>query len=241
MSAIRKIRKSLRTRGLAGSARFLGQLARQVVKSRINRAARRARADAARAEGNFDPRFNIDTKGFIPVSNLKVSTATWMDGNAYQGIGVDVDFEQVLAHILGQEEIVDCTFIDLGSGKGRAVLLAARLPFRSVVGVEFSAELHRIAKQNLARWPVEQIRAQSVKFEWADAATYALPEGPLIVFMYNPFGLNIMARVAERIALHKDRVVVVYFTPRQAQLFDSLSRLHRVRNPAACVVWDSAA
>jgi hypothetical protein len=37
----------------------------------------------------------------------------------------------------------------LGSGKGRALLVASELPFAKIIGVELSRELHRIAEQNL--------------------------------------------------------------------------------------------
>ena len=43
----------------------------------------------------------------------------------------------------------DLTFIDLGSGKGRAVLLASLYPFRRLIGVEFSPELTEVARLNV--------------------------------------------------------------------------------------------
>ena len=44
------------------------------------------------------------------------------------------------------------TFVDLGAGMGRAMLLAAAYPFRAVVGVELHPTLARIARRNLALW-----------------------------------------------------------------------------------------
>jgi hypothetical protein len=54
------------------------------------------------------------------------------------------------------------TFIDFGSGKGRVLLIAAGLPFKAVVGIEFSRELHEIAVQNISRFPPHLIRAGTV-------------------------------------------------------------------------------
>jgi len=47
------------------------------------------------------------------------------------------------------------TFVDVGSGKGRVLLLAARHPFKRVVGIEFSPSLCEQARRN-----IEIFRAQ---------------------------------------------------------------------------------
>jgi tRNA1(Val) A37 N6-methylase TrmN6 len=44
------------------------------------------------------------------------------------------------------------TFVDGGAGKGRALLLAAELPFRKVIGVELNEALARIAQRNVILW-----------------------------------------------------------------------------------------
>ena len=239
MGTFRKIQKSLKTRGVVGTALFLSELAVKTARSQLNPTERRARATSARAEETFDQHYNVDTRGFIPVSNLDVNSSTWMEGNAYQGVGVDVDFARVLGRSIGPEEVPEFTFVDLGSGKGRAVLLAARLPFREVVGVEFSAALHNIAMKNLERWPRHERLAESVLLVCADAADFPLPDAPVIVFLYNPFGPGVIARVAERVASHNRRIIVVYFTPKHARLFDALPQMSRVDSSQGCVVWDS--
>ena len=43
------------------------------------------------------------------------------------------------------------TFVDVGSGKGRMLFVAAEYPFRRVVGVEFSNQLHVEALENIKR------------------------------------------------------------------------------------------
>jgi hypothetical protein len=77
------------------------------------------------------------------------------------------------------------TFLDVGSGKGRALLVAAEYPFRSVIGVEHAQNLHAIAEQNIhvGRGPR---RCRDVKSILADAIP--VPPGPLLVYLYNPFG-----------------------------------------------------
>jgi predicted RNA methylase len=90
------------------------------------------------------------------------------------------------------------TFIDLGSGKGRALMLAAAYPFRRIVGVEFAAELHRAAEANLAALARIQSPDMRIELVHGDAAAYELPSEPLIIYLFNPFGSVIVRRVAEK-------------------------------------------
>lgn len=76
-------------------------------------------------------------------------------------------------------------FIDLGSGKGRVVLLAARYPFDRVIGVEISEELNQIARENLER-ERPRLRCPEVDIVTADLAAYELPDEVTHVYMYNP-------------------------------------------------------
>jgi SAM-dependent methyltransferase len=106
------------------------------------------------------------------------------------------------------------TFVDLGAGMGRVVMLAARRPFRAVIGVEISPALVEIARENLATWrdPLRVVR--DVKIVRADAGEYAFPRGDLVVFMYNPFhGPVLDAVVANVQAIAERDVALLYHTP----------------------------
>src|SRR5215470_7346670 len=46
----------------------------------------------------------------------------------------------------------DYTFIDIGSGKGRTLLMASDYPFRRILGVELLPELDRTARENIAKY-----------------------------------------------------------------------------------------
>lgn len=89
------------------------------------------------------------------------------------------------------------TFIDLGSGKGRALMLAAAYPFRRIIGVEFAAELHSIAEENIAAFSRNRPSTAQIQLLHADAAEYQLPEEPLIIYLFNPFRSVVIRRVAE--------------------------------------------
>ena len=106
------------------------------------------------------------------------------------------------------------TFVDLGAGMGRVVMLAARRPFKSVIGVEISPALVEIARENLAAAHDPLRVAPDVKIVRADAARYAFPRGDLVVFMYNPFRAPIMSDVLANLRTAERRdVVLLYHTP----------------------------
>ena len=107
------------------------------------------------------------------------------------------------------------TFVDLGAGMGRVVLLAARRPFRAVIGVEISPALVEIARENLAAARDPKRAARDVKIVCADARDYRFPRGDLVVFLYNPFRGPVLDDVLVnlRAAGERREVVLLYHTP----------------------------
>jgi len=107
------------------------------------------------------------------------------------------------------------TFVDLGAGMGRVVLLAARRPFRAVIGVEISPALVEIARENLAHVRDPQRVARDVKIVRADARGYRFPRGDLVVFLYNPFRGPVLDDVLVnlRAAGERREIVLLYHTP----------------------------
>lgn len=79
------------------------------------------------------------------------------------------------------------TFVDLGSGKGRALLMAADYPFRKIVGVELLPALHEVAEQNVTQYRSDFQKCFAMECVCADATTFPLPAGPLVVYLFNPF------------------------------------------------------
>ncbi len=92
------------------------------------------------------------------------------------------------------------TFVDIGAGKGRALLLAAEAPFRRVIGVELNEDLARTARQNVARWNGHARPGAKVRVMQNDAMQFRWPRGPLLVYLYNPFACELVERLAEKLA-----------------------------------------
>ena len=138
----------------------------------------------------FDGETGMDTGGVIDLYGLTVVGANRGMGNAYMAT-VPEDFAEALGAL--DIPMEGASFVDLGSGKGRALLLAARYPFARIIGVEFAEELHRAAMANAARLPGET----RIELVQGDAAAYALPAGPLVVYLFNPFDRPLMQAVAQ--------------------------------------------
>ena len=89
-------------------------------------------------------------------------------------------------------------FVDIGAGMGRIVLLAAERPFRRVLGVEFSRELTDIGRENL-RTARPGLKCQDVELILADATAWPIPPDATVLFFFNPFDGEVLAKVCANI------------------------------------------
>ena len=78
------------------------------------------------------------------------------------------------------------TFVDIGSGKGRALMMASAYPFQKIIGVELLPELHRIAQENIQRYANPAKRCQDLETLCGDATSFDFPTDPLVVYMFHP-------------------------------------------------------
>jgi hypothetical protein len=91
-------------------------------------------------------------------------------------------------------------FMDIGSGWGYATMLAAMEPFHSVSGVEFARELHERALANVTWARGEGILGcDQIDLRHESALETELPDGPLILFLYYPFGRDVLAQFLDRV------------------------------------------
>jgi SAM-dependent methyltransferase len=109
------------------------------------------------------------------------------------------------------------TFVDVGSGKGRVLLLAAQQNFKRVVGIEFSPTFCERARQNIDIFrariqpltPIEVIQADITQHEWRGDEN--------VFFLYNPFDAVILSRFVENVrrsvAAHPRQVWLIYSAP----------------------------
>jgi hypothetical protein len=92
----------------------------------------------------FDREFGTDTSGFLAGDDIATGHPAEEHGSPYAGAQPSV-LRRVLDTLPNLER---CTFIDLGCGKGRPMLIASEYPFRDIVGVELSPQLAAAAQRN---------------------------------------------------------------------------------------------
>jgi SAM-dependent methyltransferase len=114
------------------------------------------------------------------------------------------------------------TFVDLGAGMGRVVMLASLRNYKQVVGIEVSPALCEVARDNCGRWrrAHPQLPCKDIRVVCADARTYRFPRSDLVAYLYNPFGESSVQAVVHRLARHPHRTYAIYHTPVHRRLFD---------------------
>lgn len=90
------------------------------------------------------------------------------------------------------KDLASYTFLDMGSGKGRALFIAAEYPFRRILGVEYDRAMHQVAQRNIATFRHAGRRCHSIESIHANAAEYQFPDGDLVLHLFNPFGPEIL-------------------------------------------------
>ena len=145
----------------------------------------------------FDEEFGVRTSGLVAGRHLKSGHRHDRHATAYYGVAPSV-FQSLVKRwqrsrpAAAMEEF---SFLDVGAGMGRAVLLATKLPFREVVGVELNPTLARIAQRNLTVWRASGRARAPMRVVCGDAVEFSLPAGPCLAFLFNPFGAPVMRRL----------------------------------------------
>jgi SAM-dependent methyltransferase len=132
----------------------------------------------------FDRSYGIETAGHVPVEEMEADLPN-RDAASFYAASGPAEF-RAMVRAAGIEPR-KFAFVDLGSGKGRVLILAAEAGFRLVIGVEFSPALHEAAIANLATYRRRRGAADSITALCQDATEYVFPSGPLVVFFYNSF------------------------------------------------------
>jgi SAM-dependent methyltransferase len=93
-------------------------------------------------------------------------------------------FKEIMGHL--EIDFREFTFIDIGSGKGRVLLMASDYPFRRIVGVELLPGLHRAAQENISAYKSASQQCFEIDALRADAREFRFPAEPLVLYLFNP-------------------------------------------------------
>lgn len=145
----------------------------------------------------FDLEFGVRTSGLVAGRHLIAGHHNDQHATAYYAVAPSI-FQSMLVRwrrCSPAAPIDAYSFVDLGAGMGRAVLLASQYRFRQVVGVELHPTLARIARRNLALWRTAGRAQAPTRIVCKDAEEFPLPPGPCVVFLFNPFGAPVLRRL----------------------------------------------
>jgi hypothetical protein len=203
----------------------------------------RTSAKARDRESDFDSKYSVDTSGIVPLSSLNIENENWVHGVRYQPVSLEFDFENELRGLDLQYD--SFTFIDFGSGKGRALLLAAELPFKRIIGIEFARELHDIAERNIARYPQEAKKCKAIRSVMEDATQFVLPEEPLVLFFHNPFGppvlTQVIANITDSYRKSPRRMIILVLRTTYNDLWANSPILRKVRDSSVLQIYETPA
>jgi len=217
-SLVTRFRKALRTHGPRRTLRLIGKrVHREFFPPPV-------------PPHPFDQQHGVDTSGLLFCDQLASGHPHDDHINAYWGTppaafrGILDRWQQSLA--VTPYSLADFTFLDIGSGKGRVVMLASDAPFQSIVGVELNPELNATAEANLAVWNATPHACTDISVLHADALAAPIPDSPAVLYIYNSFNLYVMVPLLERLqALALTRtspIDLIYAKPQQALLVDAV-------------------
>ena len=213
-----KLRWSLAQRGLVGTLKLA--LARESQQG--NRT-----SEPKPQLHPFDRRYGVDTGGLIAGGDLRSGHQNDIHNTAYYGMAPS-RFQQVMKYWIADQThapLENYSFVDLGCGKGRAVLMASEFGFREVVGVELHPGLAGVAEANVAAWTAARRAACPVRVIRQDATEFAFPDGACLLYLFNPFAAPVMQQLVERIeADFQTRAGIldlIYFNPEAGELLES--------------------
>jgi SAM-dependent methyltransferase len=182
----------------------------------------------------FDIEHGVRTSGLIAGRHLKSGHQHDRHATAYYGVAPSV-FRALMRRWQRSRPprwIERTTFVDIGAGMGRAMLLAAEMPFYRVIGLELNPTLVRIARTNLAAWRKAGRVQAPIRMVLGDAAEFAFPPGPCVAFLFNPFGATVMRRfmrhLAAAFAHRPGELDILYVNNEQEGLLETRKGLARL-------------
>ncbi len=184
----------------------------------------------------FDRLFRTNTGGLIPRAELLTGHANDAHITAYYAVAPSI-LDSLIDVWLGTRPrfaIDRYTFLDIGAGKGRAVLCAANHPFLEVIGIELNPGLAAIARANIKTFETGRQTSPlaPISLIEGDALAAPLPSTPTVAFLFHPFEAPVLRRLVARAELHfahrPGEFDLLYVNAEHASVLDGNPRFERV-------------
>jgi SAM-dependent methyltransferase len=184
-------------------------------------------AASALEDSLFDRRFGTETGGVVDSDRLESTLA-----NRTHAVRYKPTKARPFVRLLSRLDLpAGCTFVDVGSGKGKVLLLAAQHPFRRVIGLEFSPSICAQARKNIGLFRrTTSLKAPIEIFE-GDATQYSMAGDENVFFLYNPFDAVVLSQFLDNVRRslldHPRPMWFIYSVPLHAAVMEQ-SRLFGV-------------
>jgi SAM-dependent methyltransferase len=166
----------------------------------------------------WDRLHRVNSSKVLELGDLDIPSENVRHGVRYQATPPGI-FRRMISDLdIPYEQF---NFIDFGSGMGRTLLLASEFPFRRIIGVEFSPELHRIAERNIQSFRGRQ-NCFEIRSVCIDAAQYRLPPGNAVSYFYLPFHepvmRSVLAMIDDCLQSSRAEMIILAYEPNGAML-----------------------
>lgn len=189
----------------------------------------------------FDEMHGVETGGLIPAGELVTGHGSDAHVTAYYGVAPSI-LRSLVELWLATEPpytIDRYTLVDIGAGKGRAILVASELPLKAVIGVELNPAMADIAQRNVDHW-TETRKADPtaaghapVRVVEQDALEFEFPKTACLAFLFHPFEAplvkKLLRRIEKQFATRPGELDILYVNAECAAVFDA--------NPAFRKLW----
>jgi SAM-dependent methyltransferase len=199
-------KESLACCGFLPAARSFANLIREFLWESTPAQRRRRYGDA-----EYDWDYRVDTTS---------ATVGWRERligqfhSAYQPTEPAL-FKEMMASL--KIDFQEFTFIDVGSGKGRVLLMAADYPFRRILGIELLPALHRVAQENLSAYKSDSQQCFALETVCGDAREFVFPAEPILLYLFNPLPelalIEVMANLENSLRQFPRVVYLLYHNP----------------------------
>ena len=191
----------------------------------------------------FDRSRNIRTSGDTSLQAAGIAPEDFQDSEFY--VPARPRHIRQALHDMPVQDVTGFSFVDLGSGKGRTLFVAAELPFQQIIGVEFSRRLHEQACANIRTFRPRTQGCSRIVSLHKNAKDFTFPESNMVLYLFNPFGSETMQHVLNNLQAslnrHPSHVIVILLWPRCGDQFAAIDGMHLRRETRQYQIFEKHA
>ena len=159
-----------------------------------------------------DVRRGIVTQKIIELNDLGIDSSV---GNRFETIS----YANLKSSLMFAKNLGFDSFLDVGCGLGRSLVVANEVGFFDLYGVDISDNLISRCQNNMSKVGV------SASLSCIDVADFDVPSGKLVIYLFNPFGEERMTDLVSRLACREEETLVIYHNPKHSECFKNQNKI----------------